>query len=633
MSTIHACYLYKKNVSNAILERMLSASDYWRPDDKTVVMSQGSRCGLAKASLWQSKLCEQDIARLDEGSGLMICANARIDNREVLAQHLGIEYVALARLSDSQLILRAYQKWGNQCPKYLLGDFVFVIWDDSRQEIYAARDHFGTKLLLFSMNSEGVMFSNEPKAFVETEWISPAIRESWLVESLVNVLGPPAMPIFHGLELVPAAHWLRIGRQGLVLEKYWELTDDSRFESEDPAYLIQLFKQRFRTAVQRRMKTEFPLSCELSEGLDSNGIAGMAATLEPDRTIHTLSYQCVSLNDKTKPVWENTYQDIFGMLAMHQNLQAIWTDDTPDGTAALSKAYEDTAGVFELRGGWIWHCNLASRVQSRVILSGWGGDHCASSYGDGYDSELLMSLNLLKLNRLIKTKHRRRRGASPIKAWIGLLIKHMTPSVYYQIVKRRKCLEKSLLDRLQSTPVKSIWLRQYEISKKIETFTRNYQKKSVKEVHRRELFDIGVERRLIDSELSARQHRMEFRYPMLDVELVEFTYNLPSELKCCLGVERYAFRRVLEGLTTKRIQWRVKADVNAPAVQRISHLTPEEKDRLTNIFFDPLLRDYMAAPVSYVQNEHAVFSFRNFLSMRVPHYEFLIEKGVKSVKP
>lgn len=641
MSTIHACFLFERDVTEAKLQQMLSTSDYWLPDDKTVVINSDNCCGLAKASLWQSRLSELDQAYLDEYAGLMICANARIDNREELSLHLGIGDTTLASLPDNQLILRAYQKWGADCPKYLLGDFVFIIWDEVRQELYVARDHFGTKLLLFSMGSEGVMLSNEPRAFIETDWISPAIKESWLIESLVNVLGPRNAPIYHDLELVPPAHWLRIGRTGIVREKYWELTDDSQFEDKDPDVLIGLLKKRFSVAVQRRTKTEFPLSCELSEGLDSNGIAGMAAMLEPNRTIYTLSYQCVALNDETRPVWEKTYQDIFEMLDMHRNLQAIWNDETPDGNAVINKVYEDTAGVFGLNGGWIWHCDLASRAQSRVVLSGWGGDHCVTSYGDGYDSELLSSLKLLKLNRLIKTKHRRRRGASPIKAWVGLLMKHATPSLYYQIVKRRKSLEKALCDRFRLTFVKSSWLKKYKMSQKLEAFTKNYQKRSVKQYHHRELFDIGVESRLIESELSARQHRTEFWYPMLDVELVELAYNLPSELKCYQGVERYPFRRVLEGLTTKRIQWRVKADVNSPAFQRLPALTNEEKNRLSIILADPLLRDYVDAPdfgaadenMRENARENVRFYFRNFLSTRLPQYEFLIKKGINSVKP
>jgi asparagine synthase (glutamine-hydrolysing) len=628
MSTIHACFLYDDKVTDDTLQQMLSSSDYWRPDEKTIVMSQDQHCGLGKASLWQTTLSERDQAWRDDKSGLMICANARIDNRLVLGQRLDIDPEALQVLPDNQLLVRAYQKWGSDCPKYLLGDFAFIIWDEAAQEIYAARDHFGVKVLLLSQSPQGVMLSNEPKAFIQSGWVTPSIKERWLVTALSNNLSAPSEPIYHDLELVPAAHWVRASSQGVTVQRYWDLEDDNQYLDKDPDHLINLLKERFSTAVQRRLQTDFALSCELSEGLDSNGIAGFAAKLEPNRTIHTLSYQCFALNEQTKPVWEKTYQDIFEMLAMHKNLQAIWTDDRPDHKSTNIKLLKDTAGVFPLRGAWTWHCELASRQQSRVILSGWGGDHCVTTYGDFYDSELLSGFKLLKLNKLIRAKYRRGRGAPPVKAWLGLLMKHLAPNHYYKRVIRRGALERALWQRQQHSFVRPEWTAKHKIVEKLEAFTRYYQRKTVKAHHRRELFDIGVESRLIDSELSARQHRMEFRYPMLDVELVEIAYNLPSELKSYQGIERYPFRRVLEGVTTKRIQWRVKADVNFPNIDHFVSLTQEDKDALLETINKPPIRDYVVQPDFSASDQNAVFFFRQFLS-GIPHYQYLIEHGIK----
>ena len=82
----------------------------------------------------------------DKESGLVITADARIDNRKSLSLKLGIEdnkYV-----SDSYFILKAYEKWGEKCPEKLLGDFTFAIWDENRETLFCARDHMGVSLLL-----------------------------------------------------------------------------------------------------------------------------------------------------------------------------------------------------------------------------------------------------------------------------------------------------------------------------------------------------------------------------------------------------------------------------------------------------------------------------------------------------
>lgn len=628
MSTIHACFQFSSEVTDSRLRQMLDTSSYWRPDHQSWVFSEDRQCGLAKASLWQTALSRLDQAYLDTQANLMICSNARVDNRDVLGHLLGIDEATLRSLPDNQLILRAYQKWNSDCPKYILGDFAFIIWDQAREELYAARDHFGTKLLLFSVTDQGVMLSNEPKVFLDTEWVTPVVKESWLVESLSNNLRGPTAPIYHNLDLLPAAHWMRAGRQGLTVQRYWHLADDNRYLDQRPEDLFDLLRSRFSQAVQRRLSTDYPLSCELSEGLDSNGIAGFAAELEPERTIHTLSYSCIALNDQTRPIWGKTYQDIFEMLEMHKNLRPIWTDDEDNRMHAIKRLYQNTGGVFSLPGAWLWHCELASHQQSRVMLSGWGGDHCVSSYGDFLDSELLTGLKLRKLDKLIRAKYRRGRGAPPWKAWVGLLMKHLTPNYYYERTKRRGGLEHALWERQKLCFVKPEWLSRYQIVDKLDAFTRGYQRKTVKEHHRRELFEIGVESRLIDCELSARQHRLEYRYPMLDVELVELAYNLPSELKSYQGIERYPFRRVLEGVTTRKIQWRVKSDVNLPNVEFLRALTQDENETIVDVLDSSLIRPYVNRPDLDQSAGESAFFLRQLLTL-APHYQYLIQRNAE----
>ncbi len=129
---------------------------------------------------------------------------------------------------------------------------------------------------------------------------------------------------------------------------------------------------------------------------------------------------------------------------------------------------------------------------------------------------------------------------------------------------------------------------------------------STKAHHRRELFDIGVEQRIVDSELSARMFRVEFRYPMLDVPLVEFAYNLPSHLKIYEGIERYAFRQILKEVTTERIRWRKKADVNHPD-KELFLLSEQEKQELRNLLNKPFLQKYCHAKALDSQDPEAKF--------------------------
>nr|WP_321487023.1 asparagine synthase-related protein [uncultured Draconibacterium sp.] len=543
------------------MSKMLEASYYWHPDANSKASNKANTCRLAKASLFNTALSKKDDIFTDKQTGSIISANARLDNRTELLGQLSIEE---PMIPDGELILRAYLKWGRNCTEYLFGDFAFIIWYEINQKKFCARDHFGIKLLLYSRTEKGVMLSNEPNAFFTSEWLQKHIKESWFVKLLWGLGPAPIKTAYDELEMLQAGHFMEIDAKGFVTEPYWRLTDDIQWKGMSDEDLLSELKQRFRQAVEVRLESDYPLVCELSEGLDSNGIAGYATTIKPKDTLHTISYQCVALTDETRSVWEKTYEDIFEMLDMHDNLQPIWTQEH-DSKEDKTNLIKNTGGVFALRGGWSWHCKLAHQKEARVLLSGWGGDHCVSTYGDFYESELFSAFKWYQVQQLFRDKYKRGRGGAPYKAWIQLLMKHFTPWLYHWYVKTHSGLEQALWQRAKYNFLKQCYIDEYKLRFKLKKFTNGYRQHfSTKAHHQRELFDTGVEQRLIDSELIARMFRVEFRYPMLDVRLIEFAYNRPSHLEIHKGIERYAFRKILEGVTSKRIQWRLKADVNHP---------------------------------------------------------------------
>ncbi len=623
MSTIHCCFQPIAPLSPEITDKMLEASDYWHPDTNSRASNEDNTCHLAKASLFNTALSKKDNVYTDNTSRAIISANARIDNRIDLLQKLGIKNDTI---TDSELILHAYLHWGKECPKYLLGDFAFIIWDEINKKVFCARDHFGIKLLLYSRTEKGVMLSNEPNAFFTSGWLKKEVKESWFVDKIWNLGNSPIASAYNGLELVPAGHFTEFDSENATTESYWKLTENEQWKGLNDEKLLAELKKRFHHAVSIRLESDYPLACELSEGLDSNGIAGYAATIKPKDTIYTLSYDCTQLTEKTRSVFGKTYKDIFEMLDMHNNLHPVWTNEQrakEDNTNLIC----NTGGAFALRGGWLWHCKLAHQKNARVLLSGWGGDHCVSTYGDFYESELFKALKWRKLHQLFNDKKKRGRGGHPIKAWGHLLMKHLTPWLSSWYTRKRGGLEYALWDRVQYTPLKESYIKRYRLKSKLKTFTNGYSRYySPKEHHIRELFDIGVEQRLIDSELSARMYRMEFRYPMLDIPLVEFAYNLPSHLKIYKGIERYAFRRILEGFTTKRIQWRLKADVDLPERDHLL-LTEEEIQKIKDLLKTLLYQKYCHANSIDLQKHNAKFMMKQF-NVFLPVFRYYADNAV-----
>ncbi len=94
---------------------------------------------------------------------MVITADARIDNRNELSKLLGVE--DHDNIPDTYFILRAYEKWKEKCPEYLLGDFAFVIWDPNDETLFCARDHMGVKPFYYYLSDNLFVCASELKAF------------------------------------------------------------------------------------------------------------------------------------------------------------------------------------------------------------------------------------------------------------------------------------------------------------------------------------------------------------------------------------------------------------------------------------------------------------------------------------
>ena len=573
MSTIQACWLDKTGTVSQALDDMLSASDYWQPDNQSQWTSDNHAVGLAKAQLYNTARAQKDGIHHEPVLGLSISSHARIDNRDTLLKQLALDDTNPSIQTDGQLILHCYAKWGSSCASHLRGDFVFIIWDESKQKLFCARDHFGVKVLFYAQNNKGIMLSNEHNAFFTSSWCDKNnVNERWLVQTLWNLVPKDFESPNPDIKVLPPAHTLEIDQQGVKLTQYWYLEPKKNWRHLNDEALIEELKVRFQHAVGARLDSQYPLGTELSEGLDSNGITGFAARHVKPKTIHTFSYSCEALTDKNRSVWAATYKGIEAMLAMHENLEPVWQTRSTDDQKKQARI--ETLNFYKRFGGVIpYGGNLQGQLLQdkniRVLLSGWGGDQCVSSSGDEYGKQLWRSGRILSLYQLFKGKYARGRGRHPLLGLLVTAILQLVPPLNLHM-KMRRGLELTMRERAKRHFLQQKWVSRFKLEATLNNFLRNYHRATVQQYEIRELFEIGLTNRLTQSELSARQFRVDYRFPMLDVDLVEFAHSLPSRLKIHQGIERYPFRRVVEGVTTQRNQWRTKADIVAPKIDRKS---------------------------------------------------------------
>ena len=538
-------------------ELMAQSSQYWTPEF-IEQYQQSTPTPLIAGQLLRFNTPQsrfEKVHRLNGGS-LSVVANARLDNREALFQLL--QQVPDSKIADGLLIGLLYQRLGIELLQHLLGDFAFIIWDEAQQQLIAACDHFGVKNLFYGDCDLGLMVTNEHKALLTAPGMDNRINPDYLVRQWLTLPDVGYVSPCMGIKSIPPAHYLLANKDGANCYRYWNLASRDYPEFKTREQSIAGLRQRFELAVKRRLQTEFNLGAELSEGLDSTAICAVAAKAVMPKLVLTFSYDGTALNENNAA----TYRDILDFVAMYDNIQPQWRE-TPVTLSEdeLSQLIASAFGAPAPQSGqWLERYPLITAAGVRTLLSGWGGDHCVTSYADFYEDELLGKGEFFKLIKLLKHKYHRGRGGRPLRTLVRLLLKHGLPKLYRRFLLAKSPLILQLKEKCNKQPLKQRWVSVENLTR-YQEFIEQYDSQSVKARDWRELFVVGVHWRLFGSEVIGRFFGIDYRFPMLDKELVEYVYSMPSAYKIWQGVERSMYRDAITGLVTERIRTRLKSDV------------------------------------------------------------------------
>ncbi len=252
----------------AKLERAPDGCDVW---------SEGScAIGWGHFTILPEICTECDQLSLGE---IILSADIRLDNRDELGQLLGIPPDAIKNICDACLLLRAYERWKEDCLSYLLGEFAFVLWDKSQSRLFAARDPLGDRGLCYMLNDRVCLVASEISNLLAHPDVVPQINENYIAVYLTGLGEDPKETLYRNIYYLPAAHGLSVGENDVRIWSYWSI---------DPNYIICYQKEQdyaehyldlLKKAIQCRMRCIGDIGVSLSGGLDSSAIAALAATL------------------------------------------------------------------------------------------------------------------------------------------------------------------------------------------------------------------------------------------------------------------------------------------------------------------------------------------------------------------
>jgi asparagine synthase (glutamine-hydrolysing) len=294
-------------IDRALLQALTHSISYCGPDARDIWTGTSAGFGHTLLRTTRESRHEQQPASLD--GQYWITADARIDCRDELIADMtrsGQFDPALARrsASDSDLILRAYSIWGEDCVQRLRGDFSFAIWDACERKLFCARDHFGIRPFYYAELGELFLFGNVLNCLRQHPDISADLNDAAIGDFLLFGLNcDEATTTFRDIRRLPAAHAMTVSADGLRIKRYWTAPTEGRIRYRRAEDFVEHFQILVQEAVADRLRTE-PVGILLSGGLDSATVATTArelsrpAAANPDLLAYTVGYNSLIPDDE-----------------------------------------------------------------------------------------------------------------------------------------------------------------------------------------------------------------------------------------------------------------------------------------------------------------------------------------------
>jgi asparagine synthase (glutamine-hydrolysing) len=576
----------KREINRQLLERMNQIQVHRGPDEGELHTEPGIGFGHRRLSIMDVSSGQQPL--FNEDGTVVVVFNGEIYNFKELAKELSAAGHLFRTHCDTEVIVHAWEEWGEQCVERFRGMFAFGLWDRNREVLFLGRDRLGIKPLYYSLLKDGMfIFASELKALLAHPGLTREMDPQAIEEYFAYGYVPEPKTIFkHAFKLSPG-HTLKL-RTGQSMgrpNQYWDVP----FIPHQPMSMQEAEEElvvRLRDSVKIHLMTEVPLGAFLSGGVDSSAVVAMMAGLMPE-PVNTCS---ISFGD---PAFnESQYaQKVADHYGTHHYVEQVDQDDF-DLIDRLSFLYDepfaDSSAMPTYRV-----CGLA-RKRVTVALSGDGGDENLAGYRR-YRWHLY---------------EERMRGMLPLglrKPLFGLL-GGMYPKADWapKFLRAKSTFEALGRDSVEGyfhgVSIMKDAMRQRLFSPSFQRDLQGYNAVEVLRMHagkcpvedalsRVQYLDMKtylVGDILTKVDRASMAHALEVRVPLLDHELVEWISGLPASLKLQGREGKFIFKKALEPYLPDDILYRDKMGFAVPLA---SWFRGPLRQRLNNALIDPVLSD------------------------------------------
>ncbi|MDF5720875.1 MAG: lasso peptide isopeptide bond-forming cyclase [Rhizonema sp. PD37] len=591
-------YLNDRPVDREDLGIMVETLTHRGPDGADIWIDRA--IGFGHRMLWTTPESLLEKLPFTGSTGnLTITSDARIDNRDELINTLKLNNCAAEKITDSQLILAAYEKWQESCPENLLGDFAFAIWDKQQQSVFCARDHLGVKpFYYFYQPSQTFLFASEIKALLCLQQVPRQLNEVRIADYLTFTMEDRAITSYQDILRLPPAHSMVISQSGIKIKSYWELDPHREMKMDSDQAYADKFREIFTEAVRCRLRSAFPIASQLSGGLDSSAVTCVARDLltKKKKSLHTISTIFDTITECDERPFINAvleqggltphyvYGDEVGPLS-HLDSIFRYEDEALLGPShfypwIVNRALKELGLRISLDGfdGDTTVCHGASRLTELARQGNWktciqevqafsphfniSPNAAFRNYGLPYLKDFAKKFRWRAFFEGVRLIHKHF-GVSRKQLIINHGIKPVLEQVQQLLQRKQRKVTNSFVS--QTPLVKGNFAELIGLDERIQKFgALSTEPLTAKEQHWRGLTQGVLPYTLERVDQYAAMFSLEARHPFMDKRLIEFCLALPSDQKLYQGWGRMVMRRALEGILPTKVQWRGgKADLSA----------------------------------------------------------------------
>lgn len=534
MCGICGYFAFKDNISSRNILAMNFAIQHRGPDDEGFWLSDGLKTQnfSGKDSIEKIKnllpILEEETSKIalgfrrlsivdlsenghqpmnsDDGK-ITITFNGEIYNFKTLREQIENENVIFKSNSDTEVILKGYQKWGNSVFEKLDGMFSICIVDLPKKKIILSRDRIGLKPLFYTQNENGLVWASEIKALLKNEWVKPEINWNGIYTNFLfqTTLAPETC--FKGIfSLEPGSLMtIHLENHSIVKETFWKLpTIKNNQDSEEKA--IAKIDELLAKSVSEQLYADVPVTSMMSGGIDSTLITSKAKPFKNDINAFTISYQFSEDEVKNASL-------VAKNLDIQHHIKKVSDDDVLADLKENIQHFEEPYSSLEVLMN---AAEYAKKLGFKVVLSGNGADELFAGYSHSLKlKKWLLLRNFNFVRHFIFTKD----------AFSEKVKNYFSQDFMFDFFRQSQVGMKPNEAKLIINPC---------IFKEIEQNLDKYHLSDSKNYEGYFEYDMKYSlssHHVFRDDLSAMKYGVEFRYPYLSNELIDYVATLPENFR------------------------------------------------------------------------------------------------------